>query len=133
MENFRNLMQKDPDGVPKDLAGARELRITFNKNQLAATLMGAEAFTSNSRESEKKKGVMLMVRQLNEAYLINKLTIESDVTKRFLEADGGMAADRAALLLPKLIMDIIMPGSASGGGEMATEFETIRAKKRRQG
>lgn len=133
MENFRNLMEKNSDGVPKNLAGARELRITFNKNLLAATLMGAEAFTSNSRESEKKKGEMLMVRQLNEAYLINELTIESDVAKRFLEADGGMAADRAALMLPKLIMDMIMPGSTSDGGAMANEFETSRAAKRRKG
>ena len=89
------------------MAQVRALRKSYNKELFSDILLSAEVFSSNTPESQNKKEEVQLLRDLNELYLNNELTIDSDVTKQFLTLGDGIRAEAAVKALPKGIIDII--------------------------
>lgn len=121
LEQHRNLLEQAK--IPE----VRELRKTYNADLFSSAVLDVVAFSSNSPESHKKKQEVLLIRQLNEQYLVGELKIDSAEAKSFLELDGGMRVEGAVSSLSKSILDIIMPGTT--GNTAIAEFRTGRSKR----
>ena len=106
-----------------------ERRKTFNMNLQAHLLMNAGLFSPTSAAGLKKKTELSLCRKLNELYLTGNLTLESDEVKQFLSLDDGMTAERMVKMLPKSVMDIVMPGATGANGTLSNSFATNRSKK----